>query len=108
MRRNEIKASCEDGAASKKACKNQSFFISEFVLFIFLADFHPRGGGTCQTFDRDARPIFLGLKFGQILLFWVGNFLAIFLGFAKFPLFLGSDKFPAIFLGGLQVFVSHT
>ena len=28
----------------------------------------PRGG-TCQNFDRDARPIFLGLKFGQILFF---------------------------------------
>ena len=48
---------------------------------------HPGGWGTCQNFDRDARPIFLGLKFGQILFFWVGNFLAIFLGFAKFPLF---------------------
>ena len=45
------------------------------------------GGGTCQNFDRDACPIFLGLKFGQILFFWVGKFLAIFLGFAKFPLF---------------------
>ena len=27
------------------------------------------GGGTCQNFDRDARPVFLGLKFGQILFF---------------------------------------
>ena len=26
-------------------------------------------GGTCQNFDRDARPTFLGLKFGQILFF---------------------------------------
>ena len=47
---------------------------------------NPRGG-TCQNFDRDARPIFLGLKFGQILFFGLANFLAIFLGFAKFPLF---------------------
>ena len=29
------------------------------------------GGGTCQNFDRDARPTFLGFKFGQILFFWV-------------------------------------
>ena len=46
---------------------------------------------------------FLGLKFGQILFFWVGKFLAIFLGFAKFPLFFVSDKFPAIF-GSSNVF----
>ena len=30
------------------------------------------GGGTCQNFDRDARPPLLGLIFGQILFFWVG------------------------------------
>ena len=64
-----------------------------------MANIKPRGGGTCQNFDREARPIFLGLKFGQILFFWVGkffsyfsglaNFLAMFLGFAKFPLFFG-------------------
>ena len=66
-----------------------------------------RPGGTCQNFDRDACPIFLGLKFGQILFFWVGKFFSYFLGFAKFPLFFfGSDKFPAIFLG-LPIFVSH-
>ena len=45
------------------------------------------GGGTCQNFDRDARPIFLGLKFGQILFFWVGRYFSYFSGFAKFPLF---------------------
>ena len=39
------------------------------------------GGG--QNFDRDARPIFLGLKFGQILFFWVGKFLSYFSGFRK-------------------------
>ena len=26
-------------------------------------------GGTCQNFDRDAHPTFLGLKFGQNLFF---------------------------------------
>ena len=65
-------------------------------------------GGTCQNFDRDAGPIFLGLKFGQILFFWVGKFSSyFFLGFAKFPLFFWSDKFPAIFWG-VPIFVSHT
>ena len=30
----------------------------------------PRGGGgTCQNLYRDARPIYLGLKFGQVLFF---------------------------------------
>ena len=65
----------------------------------------PRGGGgTCQNFDRDARPIFfLGLKFGQILFFWVGKFFsyfsrfckipAIFLGLTNFQLFFGSSNF---------------
>ena len=67
-----------------------------------------QGGGTCQNFDRDARPIFLGLKFGQILFFWVGKFFSYFSGFCKIStIFFGSDKFPAIFLG-LPIFVSHT
>ena len=64
--------------------------------------------GTCQNFDRDASPIFLGSKFGQILFFWVGKFFSYFSGFYKIPaVFFGSDKFPAIFLG-LPIFVSHT
>ena len=54
-------------------------------------------GGTCQNFDRDARPYFLGLKFGQILFFGLANFLAIFLGFVKFPLFLGLTNFQLLF-----------
>ena len=56
------------------------------------------GGGTCQNFDRDARPIFLGLKFGQNLFFWVGKFFSYFSGFRKIS---------AIFLGltNLQLFV---
>ena len=36
-----------------------------------------------QNFDRDARPIFLGLKFGQILFCWVGKFFSYFTGFRK-------------------------
>ena len=72
-----------------------------------LATYLPRGG-TCQNVDRDARPIFLGLKFGQMLFFWVGNFFSYFSGFRKISAILfGSDKFPAIFLG-LPIFVSHT
>ena len=73
---------------------------------IKIFDVHARGGGA-QNFDRDARPTFLGLKFGQILFFWVGKFFSYFLGFEKFLLFFGSDKFSAIFLG-LPIFVSHT
>ena len=60
---------------------------------------HPRApGGTCQSFDRDARPILLGLKFDQILFSGLANFLAIFLGFTKFPLFFVFDKFSSISL----------
>ena len=65
-------------------------------------------GGTCQNFDRDARPIFLGLKFGQNLFFWVGKFFWLFFWVSQnFRYCFGSDKFPAIFLG-LPIFVSHT
>ena len=56
-------------------------------------------GGTCQNFDRDARPIFLGLKFGQIQFFCVGKFfLLFFLGYTKFPLIvLGLTNFQLFF-----------
>ena len=57
----------------------------------------PRGG-TCQNFDRDARPIFLGLKFGQILFFWVGKFFSYFSGFRKISaIFLGLTNFQLYF-----------
>ena len=50
--------------------------------------------------NRVARPIFLGLKFGQILFFWAGKFFSYISGFRKISaIFLGSDKFPAIFWG---------
>ena len=69
---------------------------------------HCSQGGTCQNFDRDARPIFFGLKSGQILFFWVGKIFSYFSGFCKISaIFWESDKFPATFLG-LQIFVSHT
>ena len=55
-------------------------------------------GGTCQNFDRDARPIFLGLKFGQILFFWVGKFFSYFSGFCKISaIFLGLTNFQLFF-----------
>ena len=58
----------------------------------------PRGGGTCQNFDRDARPIFLGLKFGQILFFLVGKFFSYFSGFRKISaIFLDLTNFQLIF-----------
>ena len=67
----------------------------------------PGGGGTCQNFDRDARPIFLGLKFDQILFFWVGNFFSYFSGFHKIsPTFLALTNFQ-LFLWVFQ-FLYHT
>ena len=55
-------------------------------------------GGTCQNFDRDARPIFLGLKFGQILFFWVGKFFSYFSGFCKISaIFWGLTNFQLFF-----------
>ena len=73
-----------------------------------MAQKRPRGGGHVKNVDRDARPIFLGLKFGQILFFWIGNFFSHFSGFCKISaIFFVSDKFPTICLG-LPIFVSHT
>ena len=69
-------------------------------------DSNPRGG-TCQNFDRDARPIFLGLKFGQILFFWVGNFFSYFSGFRKISaIFLGLTNFQLFFW--VSQFLYHT
>ena len=53
------------------------------VIFSILQIQITPGGGTCQNFDRDARPTFLGLKFGQILFFWVGKFFSYFSVFHK-------------------------
>ena len=69
--------------------------------------FRSGGGGKCQNFDRDARPIFWGLKFGQILFFWVGNFLAIFLGFARFPLFFWVLQISSYFFGSSSFCITH-
>ena len=68
----------------------------------------PRGGGgTCQNFEWDARPIFLGLKFGQILFFWVGKFFSYFSGFRKISaIFLGLTNFQ-LFCWVFQ-FLYHT
>ena len=67
------------------------------------------GGGHMSKFsDRDARPIFLGLKFGQILFFWVGKYFSHFSGFRKISaISLGLTNFQLFFLG-LPIFVSHT
>ena len=65
------------------------------------------GGGTCQNFDRDARPIFFCLKFGQILFFRVGKSFSYFSGFCKISAIFGSDKFPAIFFGSSNFCVTH-
>ena len=65
---------------------------------IFAAS-NPRGG-TCKNFDRDARVIFLGLKFMEMSFFWVSLNWRHFFGFEKLAvIFLGSLKICIIFLG---------
>ena len=67
---------------------------------------HGGGGAHVKILTGMLVPFFLGLKFGQILLFWVGKFFSYFSGFRKISAnSFGSDKFPAIFLG-LPIFVS--
>ena len=47
-------------------------------------------GGTCENFDRDARVIFLGLKFTKMSFFWVSQ---------SWRHFCGVEKIAVIFLG---------
>ena len=56
----------------------------------------PRGGGTCQNFDKGDHPIFLR-NLAKSYFSGLANFLAIFLGFAKFPLFLGLTNVQLFF-----------
>ena len=59
----------------------------------------PRGG-TCENFDRDARVIFLGLKFTKMSFFWVSLSWRHFFGVEEIAvIFLGSLKICVIFLG---------
>ena len=53
-------------------------------------------GGTCENFYRDARVIFLGLKFTKMSFFWVS---------LSWRHFLGVEKIAAIFLGSLKICV---
>ena len=65
-------------------------------------------GGTCQNFDRDALPIFLGLKFGQILFFWVGKIFSYFSGFRKIStIFLGLTNFQLFFWVFQFLYLTH-
>ena len=93
--------------SSLQAC----FFKTEvnWTSLTFFTTIFPRGGGggTCQNLDRDARPIFLGLKFGQILFFWVGNFFSYFSGFRKISAnFLGLTNFQ-LFFGSSNFCITH-
>ena len=68
----------------------------------------PRGGEAHVKILTGLLVLFFGVwNLAKSYFSGLPNFLAIFLGFAKFPLFFGSDKLPAIFLG-LPIFVSHT
>ena len=50
-------------------------------------------GGTCENFDRDARVIFLGLKFTKMSFFWVS---------LSWRHFFGVDKIGVIFFGFIE------
>ena len=88
-------------AERKMTCLNSEKCDLSFTPLTGICTENPQGGGegTCQNLDKDARPIFLGLKFGQILFFWVGKFFSYFSGFCKIS---------AIFLGLKPLNEEHT
>ena len=52
-----------------------------------------------SKFRQGCSSYFLGLKFDQILFFWVGKFFSYFSGFCKrFAIFLGLTNFQLFFL----------
>ena len=53
-------------------------------------------GSTCENFDRDARVIFLDLKFTKMSFFWV---------LLSWRHFFGVEKIAVIFLGSLEICV---
>ena len=57
------------------------------VLACALLSIIPHGGGTCENFDRDARVIFLGLKFMKMSFFWVWLTWRHFFGVVKLAVF---------------------
>ena len=66
-------------------------FVPEWFIVVFRpwkSCITTRGGGTRKNFDRDARPIFLGLKLGKFFSYFSGVFKisAIFLGLTNFQL----------------------
>ena len=58
-----------------------------------------QGGGTCEILDRDARVIFVGLKFMKMSFFWVSLNWRNFFGFENLPSFFGSIENLRHFLG---------
>ena len=64
-------------------------------------------GGTYQNLDRDSCPIFLGLKFSQVLFFWVGKFFSYFSGFHKIPAILWGLTNFVLFLWVLLFCITH-
>ena len=70
--------------------------ISTDLLWIFPQG----GGGTGENFDRDARVIFLGLKFTKTSFFWVSLSCRHFFGFEKIAvIFFGFIENLRHFLG---------
>ena len=81
-----------------RGAKAWNKLYSEMILAPSTQSF-PRGG-TCENFDRDARVIFLGLKFTKMSFFWVSLSWRHFFGVEKIAvIFLGSLKICVIFLG---------
>ena len=91
------------------------FFEVDFLLnaaFVHLRIFWGSGpgggGGHMSKFWQGCSSLFLGLKFGQILFFWVGKCFSYFSEFCKISaIFLGLTNFQLFFFG-LPIFVSHT
>ena len=74
---------------------------TRLAVFPILMVCHPGGGGgggTCQNFDRDARPIFWVSNLAKSYFSGLANFFSYFSGFCKISaIFLGLTNFQLFF-----------
>ena len=79
-------------------CLNLEKCDLSFTPLAGICTENPQGGAHVKILTGMLALFFLGLKFGQILFFWVGKFFSYFSGFCKISaIFLGLTNFQLLF-----------